>query len=79
MANENRAVSKVVQAIDVLDFNIGTFAYFMARQGEKTTARFFGVCIAFLNEIAKSREDAITQNEVQRAETAARMIDAMNR
>lgn len=79
MANEARIASKVAMAIDVLDFNVGTFAYFMARGTEHVTARFFGICIAFLNEVAKSGEGAITSNEIKRADVARRMIDAMHK
>ena len=79
MANEARIATKVSMAIDVLDFNIGTFAYFMARGTEQVTARFFGICVAFLNELATSHEDAVSPNENHRAEVARRMIDAMHK
>lgn len=78
MANEARIATKVRMAIDVLDFNAGTFAYFMARSGEQVTARFFGICVAFLNEVATPDPENSTPNEVIRAKIAQRMIDAMH-
>lgn len=78
MADEHAIARKVSAAVGVLDFNLGTFAYFMARSGEQVTARFFGICIAFLNEIATSDEDTHSLNGEARAKVAKRMIDAMH-